>query len=181
MTGMRDIDAPHIDASCAATPAIAPASGGDGCAWRPAGGDVGGLLAALRGGIAVLPRDLTPSRMRALRAQMSHAEAAATPAPPVVIAAWLKKLAPLVANPPPPAAVVARTAAIAEVCADIPLGAWTPETRIAWCRQPPRDGYPIGARWPAPGELHALLYPTAQRIHAERHALRRLLAMGGGT
>ena len=168
---MHDMTDPHAHAPLAATVA-------DGCAWRPAAGDGGGLLAAVRAGMAILPRDLTPPRMDAVRTQMAHADAAARPAPPVVIAAWLKKLAPLVSNPPPPVQVVGQTAAIAEVCADIPFGAWTPATRMAWCRQPPRNGYPTGARWPAPGELHALLYPTAQRIRAEQHHLRRLLALG---
>ena len=165
---MHDMTDPHA----APIPAVP-----DGCAWRPAAGDVAGLLAAMRAGMTILPRDLTPARLHALRTQMTHADNAARPAPPVVIAAWLKKLAPLVSNPPPTAQVVGQTAAIAEVCADIPFGAWTPATRMAWCRQPPRNGYPVGARWPAPGELHALLYPTAQRIRTEQHNLRRLLTL----
>ena len=55
---MHDMTDPH------ATPIPAVP---DGCAWRPAAGDVAGLLAAMRAGMTILPRDLTPARLHALR------------------------------------------------------------------------------------------------------------------
>ncbi|GAN55235.1 hypothetical protein [Tanticharoenia sakaeratensis] len=144
-------------------------------AYVPASGEVKALLDAASEGLAVWARDLTPSRVVALRDQLARVEAAAAPTPPEVIASWLHQLRDFVSNPPADRAAM-KVAAIAETCADIPIGAWTPASRMAWVRQPDRNGYPVGSRWPAPGELRGVLLPFAEKIRREASGLRALLA-----
>ncbi|GBR70966.1 hypothetical protein [Gluconobacter kanchanaburiensis] len=148
---------------------IAKASG-----YAPASGDLRALIAAKREGY-LWRSDLTPDRISAVRHQLAMAEAAAKPPPFEGIKTWLAKLATLVSNAPVPSGEIC--AVFAEVCSDIPDGAWTPATRIAWTRQADRNGYPIGSRWPAPGELYAHLRPYAEQIRSEVTGLREILAM----
>ena len=143
-------------------------------AYAPASGDLRALIAAKREGY-LWRSDLTPDRLVAVRRQLAMAEAALMPPPFEGIKTWLAKLATLVSNAPVPSGEIC--AVFAEVCADIPDGAWTPETRIAWTRQADRNGYPVGSRWPAPGELYAHLRPFAEQIRAEVAGLREILAM----
>lgn len=89
---------------------------------------------------------------------------------------WLKKLSLLVTNPPGADTAVAQCRAMFDVCQDIPAGAWCPDARLAWARQPPRNGYPTGARWPSPNELRTILLPFAQRIQQDAAGCRALLA-----
>ncbi|MBS1098559.1 hypothetical protein JK191_13615 [Gluconobacter sphaericus] len=143
-------------------------------AYVPASGDLRALIAAKREGY-LWRSDLTSDRLAAVRRQLVMAEAAANPPPFEGIKTWLAKLATLVSNAPVPSGEIC--AVFAEVCSDIPDGAWTPQTRIAWIRQPDRDGYPVGSRWPAPGELYTHLLPFAEAIRAEVTNLRGILAM----
>ncbi|MFT8980314.1 hypothetical protein [Gluconobacter oxydans] len=144
--------------------------------YAPASGDIRALISAKREGY-LWRTDLTPDRIAAVRQQLAAAEAAALPCPLLGVKTWLGRLAQFVTNPPEPAARSAQAAIFAEVCSDIPVGAWTPETRIAWTRQPDRNGYPVGSRWPAPGELYAHLRPYAEQIRSEVTGLREILAI----
>ncbi|MBS1091029.1 hypothetical protein JK208_05340 [Gluconobacter sp. Dm-74] len=145
--------------------------------FSPASGDLKALIEAKREGY-LWRSDLTPDRIRAVCKQLSDAERACLQPNPVVVASWLKGLAQLVSNgPADPDEAATRTRAIFEVCSDIPAGVWTPATRVAWTRQPPRNGYPVGSRWPAPGELYTHLLPFAEAIRAEVAGLREILAM----
>lgn len=146
-------------------------------AYAPASGDLRALIAAKREGY-LWRSDLTPDRISAVRRQLAMAEAATNPPPFEGIKTWLAKLATLVSNAPVPSGEIC--AVFAEVCSDIPDGAWTPETRIAWTRQPDRNGYPVGSRWPAPGELYAHLRPYAEQIRSEVTGLREILAIAEG-
>ncbi|MBS1035005.1 hypothetical protein [Gluconobacter cerinus] len=143
--------------------------------YTPATGDLKALIAAKREGY-LWRSDLTPDRVRAIRKQLADAERASLPPNPVIVASWLMKLTKLVTNAP---AELSRqlTEVIFEVCSDIPAGAWNPESRLAWTRQPDRNGYPVGSRWPAPGELHTHLRPFADRIRDEVSVLKTMLAM----
>ena len=142
--------------------------------YFPASGDLRALISAKREGY-LWRSDLTPDRLTAVRRQLAIAEAALMPPPFEGIKTWLARLATLVSNAPVPSGEIC--AAFAEVCADIPNGAWNPETRIAWTRQPDRNGYPVGSRWPAPGELYSHLRPYAEAIRAEVSGLRDILAL----
>ncbi|GBQ90879.1 hypothetical protein [Gluconobacter albidus] len=142
--------------------------------YVPASGDLRALISAKREGY-LWRSDLTPDRLAAVRQQLAMAEAAANPPPFEGIKTWLAKLATLVSNAPVPSGEIC--AVFAEVCSDIPDGAWTPETRIAWTRQADRNGYPVGSRWPAPGELYAHLRPFAEQIRSEVTGLREILAL----
>ncbi|MBS1103549.1 hypothetical protein JK202_11065 [Gluconobacter sp. Dm-62] len=144
--------------------------------YIPASGDLRALIEAKREGY-LWRTDLTKDRIAAVRLQLAAAEAAALPCPLLGVKTWLGRLAQLVTNAPAPEARSAQAAIFAEVCSDIPVGAWTPETRIAWTRQADRNGYPVGSRWPAPGELYAHLRPFAEQIRAEVTGLREILAM----
>ena len=143
--------------------------------FSPASGDLKALIEAKREGY-LWRSDLTPDRVQAVRKQLADAERACLPPNPVVVASWLMKLTKLVTNAP---AELSRelTEVIFEVCGDIPAGAWNPESRLAWTRQPDRNGYPVGSRWPAPGELYTHLLPFAEAIRAEVTNLRAILAM----
>lgn len=144
--------------------------------YAPASGDIRALIEAKREGY-LWRSDLTPARIVAIRQQLAAAEAAALPCPLLGVKTWLGRLAQFVTNAPAPEARSAQAAIFAEVCSDIPVGAWTPETRIAWTRQADRNGYPVGSRWPAPGELYTHLLPFAEAIRAEVTNLRAILAM----
>lgn len=143
--------------------------------FSPASGDLKALIEAKREGY-LWRSDLTPDRVQAVRKQLADAERACLPPNPVVVASWLMKLTKLVTNAP---AELSRelTEVIFEVCGDIPAGAWNPESRLAWTRQPDRNGYPVGSRWPAPGELYTHLRPFAERIRDEVSVLKAMLAM----
>ncbi|MBF0850451.1 hypothetical protein HKD27_05865 [Gluconobacter sp. R75690] len=144
--------------------------------YIPASGDLRALIEAKREGY-LWRNDLTKDRIAAVRHQLAAAEAAALPCPLLGVKTWLGRLAQFVTNAPAPEARSAQAAIFAEVCSDIPVGAWTPETRIAWTRQADRNGYPVGSRWPAPGELYAHLRPFAEQIRSEVTGLREILAM----
>ncbi len=144
--------------------------------YTPASGDTRALIEAKREGY-LWRSDLTPARIVAVRLQLAAAEAAALPCPLLGVKTWLGRLAQFVTNAPAPEARSAQAAIFAEVCSDIPVGAWTPETRIAWTRQPDRNGYPVGSRWPAPGELYAHLRPFAEQIRSEVAGLREILVL----
>ncbi|MEJ5142807.1 hypothetical protein [Gluconobacter albidus] len=144
--------------------------------YTPASGDIRALISAKREGY-LWRSDLTPDRIASVRQQLAAAEAAALPCPLLGVKTWLGHLAQFVTNAPAPEARSAQAAIFAEVCSDIPVGAWTPQTRIAWTRQADRNGYPVGSRWPAPGELYAHLRPFAEQIRCEVTGLREILAM----
>jgi len=143
--------------------------------FSPASGDLKALIEAKREGY-LWRSDLTPDRVQAVRKQLADAERACLQPNPVVVASWLMKLTKLVTNAP---AELSRelTEVIFEVCGNIPAGAWNPESRLAWTRQPDRNGYPVGSRWPAPGELYTHLRPFAERIRDEVSVLKTILAM----
>lgn len=134
------------------------------------------LLDAQRAGTPLTRRDVPPDLIVALQAQADRLHAALQPVTELHVAAWLKKLGHLVTNPPGAGQAASQCRAIFEVCGDIPTGAWGPDTRLAWTRQPPRDGYPVGARWPSPNELRTFLLPFANRLQRDAAASRALLA-----
>ncbi|WP_086554750.1 hypothetical protein [Acetobacter sp. DmW_043] len=110
-------------------------------------------------GTPVLRRDLSP----ALMAELEH------------YAAWLKKLGGLVTNPPGGDSAAARCAAIFEVCGELAAGVWNRSARMAWVRQPPRNDYYAGARWPSPSELYTLLVPFDTALRRDEEGCRKLM------
>ncbi|KDE20690.1 hypothetical protein AZ09_04395 [Acetobacter aceti 1023] len=148
------------------TPPVPQGGGG----YTPAPPDVQALFAALREGVALTARDMPPN-------VMAHVQGAMQPVSQPIVAAWLKKLGQLVSNPPGAADAAAQCRAIYEVCADMPVGAWCPQARLAWARQPARNGYPVGARWPVPAELRAVLLPFANTIWRDARGCKALLAL----
>lgn len=147
--------------------------------YTPPSPEVAALISAKREGLGVWKRDLTPSRVEAIRKQLAIAESAMAPVAPEVVKSWLAALSGLVVNAPEPSGDL--LAVFFEVCGDIPDGAWTRESRIAWVRQPPRNGFPVGSRWPAPGDLHAHLSQFAQSIREEIAGLKVLLSIADAT
>lgn len=136
--------------------------------------DLSALADAVRQGIPLLARDLTPERVAEARGIVALADAATTgPAPELLIAAWLKKLMALVVNPPTdPAESATKLSAICEICSDFPAGVWTPETRKAWATQGPQ-----GKFWPAPAELYAHLLPYAERLRRNVEGCRKIVRL----
>lgn len=146
--------------------------------FPPMSRDLETLIAVSRDGLSIWARDVPPERASEIGVQLARVEDALAPASPKLIASWLKKLGEYVSNPPgSPEAARASCAAISAVCEDLPKAVWSKEAHMAWCRQPARDGYPVGARWPSPSELYNLLSPMADKIRGERIALRRLKAI----
>ncbi|KAA8387631.1 hypothetical protein FKW31_03010 [Acetobacter sp. DmW_136] len=131
--------------------------------------DLSVLLDAVRNSVPLLARDLTPQRISEAR---RIAAVALQPADPVLIAAWLKKLAVLVVNGPDEARARQQAEAMVEVCGDLPAAVWCPEARRAWARSGER-----GKFWPAPAELYAHLLPFAEKIRWQHHAARKLVEM----
>ncbi|ATI11834.1 MULTISPECIES: hypothetical protein [Acetobacter] len=148
-----------------------PLAGG----YTPAPPDVQALFAARREGVALTAQDMPSDVVAHVQACWQRVQVAMQPVSQPVVAAWLKKLGQLVSNPPGAADAAAQCRAIYEVCADIPAGAWCPQARLAWARQPARNGYPVGARWPAPAELRAVLLPFANTIWRDAHGCKALL------
>ncbi|GAA4475538.1 hypothetical protein [Gluconacetobacter asukensis] len=147
--------------------------------WKPASGQLSALVSGRREGMAILPRDLPPAVVSEAKAQAALAKEALRPASPGVIMAWLKKLAPMVANAPADAgAVTASAEAIIEICGDLPAGVWSPAARKSWITQG-RDaaGRLPGTFWPRPSELYATLRPIADRIASELDGCRALIAI----
>lgn len=134
------------------------------------------LLAAHTAGVPLIARDVPPELVTALYTHAQSLHAALQPVTDLHVAAWLKKLGYLVTNPPGAGQAASQCRAIFEVCGDMPAGAWGPEARLAWTRQPPRDGYPVGARWPSPNELRSILLPFANTLRRDAAASRALLA-----
>lgn len=134
--------------------------------------DLAALTDAVRQGVPMLARDLTPERVAEARGVVTLAETDG-PAPEMLIAAWLKKLTALVVNPPTDATESAnKTRAICEICGDFPAGVWTPETRKAWATQGPQ-----GKFWPAPAELYAHLLPYAERLRRNVEGCRKIVRL----
>ncbi len=131
--------------------------------------DLSVLLDAVRNSVPLQVRDLTPQRVAEARAV---AGVALQPADPVLIAAWLKKLAALVVNGPDEARARQQAEAMVEVCGDLPAAVWCPEARRAWARSGER-----GKFWPAPAELYAHLLPFAEKIRWQVHAARKVVKM----
>lgn len=131
--------------------------------------DLSVLLDAVRNSVPLLARDLTPQRISEAR---RIAAVALQPADPVLIAAWLKKLAVLVVNGPDEARARQQAEAMVEVCGDLPAAVWCPEARRAWARSGER-----GKFWPAPAELYAHLLPFAEKIRWQVHAARKVVKM----
>ncbi|MCP9318935.1 hypothetical protein KBX73_03915 [Acetobacter persici] len=134
------------------------------------------ILAAHTAGIPLTRQDVPPDLVAALHHHAQILHTALQPVTELHVAAWLKKLGRLVTNPPGAGQAASQCRAIFEVCGDIPTGAWGPEARLAWTRQPPRDGYPVGARWPSPNELRTILLPFANGLRRDAAASRTLLA-----
>ena len=134
--------------------------------------DLAAMADAVRQGVPMLARDLTPERVAEARGVVTLAETDG-PAPEMLIAAWLKKLTALVVNPPADATESAnKTRAICEICGDFPAGVWTPETRKAWATQGPQ-----GKFWPAPAELYAHLLPYAERLRRNVEGCRKIVRL----
>lgn len=153
------------------TPAHVPAR-----PYTPPSPALRAIFAAQAAGVPLIRRDVPPDLITALHAHAQSLHTALQPVTELHVAAWLKKLGQLVTNPPGAAHAAAQCRAIFEVCADIPAGAWGPEARLAWTRQPPRDGYPVGARWPSPNELRTILLPFANTLRRDAASSRTLLA-----
>ena len=95
-----------------------------------------------------------------------------------LVAAWCKRLAKYVSNPPAEGDAAAKAAqAIFEVCSDLPSEVWTQRACLEWARQPERNGFPVGSRWPAPGELYGFLSKLAEPLRKEREGLRALAGL----
>ncbi|QDH17428.1 hypothetical protein [Swingsia samuiensis] len=144
-------------------------------AYSAPSGDVADLIALKRDHFAVWKRDITPDRVRALRQQLAISERALAPADPEKIKSWLARLAPMVTNPPEPNGAILQI--FCEVCSDIPDAAWTPESRLAWVRQPRRNGVAVGSFWPSPAELFNHLDTFGQKLRDEVAILKNLLAI----
>lgn len=147
--------------------------------WKAATGQLSALVSGRREGMAILPRDVPPAVVSAARSQVALAQDALRPATPGVIMAWLKKLAPMVANAPTDAgSVTASAEGIIEICGDLPAGVWSPAARKAWITQGRDAGGRLpGTFWPRPSELYATLRPIADRIASELDGCRALIAI----
>lgn len=158
------------------TPGPAPAlTVPAGSAYNPPDPALRAVFATQAAGIPLLPRDLPPDLVAHIPQCWAQLQAAQQPVTEGHVAAWLKKLAHLVTNPPGPSAAAAQCRAIFDVCEDIPAGAWGKPARLAWVRQPPRQGYPVGARWPSPNELRTILLPFANTIWRDAAACQKLM------
>ncbi|WP_061508106.1 hypothetical protein [Acetobacter malorum] len=146
------------------------------CPYTPPPPALRAIFAAQAAGIPLIRRDVPPALIAALHTHVQSLHTALLPVTELHVAAWLKKLGHLVTNPPGAGHAASQCRAIFEVCADIPAGAWGPEARLAWTRQPPRDGYPVGARWPSPNELRTILLPFANTLRRDAASSRTLLA-----
>lgn len=94
------------------------------------------------------------------------------------VAAWCKRLGEYVANPPAEGKDASNAVRrIYEVCSDLPAEVWTHAAVLAWVRQPDRNGFPVGSRWPTPGDLYGFLSKLADPIIQERRAVRDLASM----
>lgn len=153
------------------TPAHVPAR-----PYTPPSPALRAIFAAQAAGVPLIRRDVPPDLITGLHAHAQSLHTALQPVTELHVAAWLKKLGQLVTNPPGAAHAAAQCRAIFEVCADIPAGAWGPEARLAWTRQPPRDSYPVGARWPSPNELRTILLPFANALRRDAASSHTLLA-----
>lgn len=146
------------------------------CPYTPPPPALRAIFAAQAAGVPLIRRDVPPDLIAALHTHAQSLHTALQPVTELHVAAWLKKLGHLVTNPPGAGHAASQCRAIFEVCADIPAGAWGPEARLAWTRQPPRDGYPVGARWPSPNELRTILLPFANTLRRDAASSRTLLA-----
>ncbi|WP_061491926.1 hypothetical protein [Acetobacter malorum] len=146
------------------------------CPYTPPPPALRAVFAAQAAGVPLIRRDVPPALIAALHKHAQSLHTALQPVTELHVAAWLKKLGHLVTNPPGAGHAASQCRAIFEVCADIPAGAWGPEARLAWTRQPPRDGYPVGARWPSPNELRTILLPFANSLRRDAASSRALLA-----
>lgn len=146
------------------------------CPYTPPPPALRAIFAAQAAGVPLIRRDVPPDLIAALHTHAQSLHTALLPVTELHVAAWLKKLGHLVTNPPGAGHAASQCRAIFEVCADIPAGAWGPEARLAWTRQPPRDGYPVGARWPSPNELRTILLPFANTLRRDAASSRTLLA-----
>lgn len=146
--------------------------------YRPAAPAIAALIDARRGGMAILPCNVSPALASQARLQLEQARGAMRPASPQIVMAWLKKLAGMVANPPiDEGGIRASVEAIMEVCGELPAGVWLVTSRQAWCRQPAVNGRLPGTFWPRPAELYALLRPIADRIAREVEGCKAILAV----
>ncbi|WP_058987295.1 hypothetical protein [Acetobacter senegalensis] len=145
--------------------------------YTPAAPALRAVFAARAAGVPLTVRDVSPNMMEAIRQQWGLVQHALQPVTELHVAAWLKKLSQLVTNPPGAETAASQCRAIFEVCGDIPSGAWGRDARLAWARQPPRNGYPTGARWPSPNELRTLLLPFAETIRRDAEGCRALLRL----
>lgn len=145
--------------------------------YRPAEPAMRAVFAAHAAGVPLTMRDVPQSMMDAVRLHWAQMQHALQPVTELHVAAWLKKLSQLVTNPPGAETAASQCRAIFEVCGDIPSGAWGREARLAWARQPPRNGYPTGARWPSPNELRTLLLPFSETIRRDAEGCRALLRL----
>lgn len=147
-------------------------------AYRPAEPAIAALIDARRGGMAILPCDVTPEIAGQAQSQLAAARLAMQPATAQMVMGWLKKLAGMVANAPTDeGAIRASVEAMMEVCGDLPAGVWSIASRQAWCRQPAVNGRLPGTFWPRPAELYALLRPIADRIAREVEGCKAILAV----
>lgn len=147
--------------------------------YAPPSRDLAALMASKREGLSVWRTDLTRARVAEIRQKIQEIERLLAPPSPALVKSWLAKLAQTVANPP--AASPAVLSVFFEVCDDLPGGVWTAETRKAWCRQPARNGFPVGSRWPSPAELYAHLWPFADTLRGDLSTLRELLSLAEQT
>lgn len=94
------------------------------------------------------------------------------------VAAWCKRLGEYVANPPAEGKDASNAVRlIYEVCHDLPAEVWTHAAVLAWVRQPDRNGFPVGSRWPTPGDLYGFLSKLSEPLRKEREGLRALAGL----
>ncbi|MFT8896287.1 MAG: hypothetical protein ABF968_04910 [Acetobacter sp.] len=134
--------------------------------------DLLAVAEVLSSGTQLCRRDLTPSRVSEARAMLETADLMLAPPSPVLVVAWLKKLAPLVKNAPSTQGEAERySRQIVDVCDDIPAAAFNEEARKAWVKQGDK-----GVWWPAVAELYAHLKPFGERAKRQISGARRIVA-----
>lgn len=132
--------------------------------------DLRAVADAVRQGVPMLARDLTPGRIAEAKAVVS---AGLSPAPEALMVAWLTDLAMRVANAPDRAALAGNASRVlCETCADFPAGVWTRETLSAWVKQGEK-----GKFWPYPADLYAHLLPYAERLRRNVEGCRKIVRL----
>ncbi|GBR03917.1 hypothetical protein [Acetobacter oeni] len=135
--------------------------------------DLSAVIDVMQSGCALTARELTPSRVLEAREIVASGARMTEAAGPLIVSAWLKKLAPLVRNAPSSSAEASGYARMAtEICGDLPAGAFTEEGRKAWVRQGEK-----GTWWPSIAELYAHLNRFGEPLRRQVIGARRIVEM----